>query len=584
LDATVSKGKREPASKPEVLTFTEANERLDDALSVFQGSYDTVALLPGDHEFKGDLVKAVRKLVKGDFDLIAVEGDLVVDGRIQLYEATPGLYVGGSTKANTLEGGDCEIYLQHGTFACFVYGYYNDGTLETGGVDTPWVINSNHDLRVAAGKTTKWIDNYGDDDDYDFGSENIGTSFVEQVLGKSGNEIDIEAFYKRLVAGKSVLVEGAKTTTEATLAKVKGAKAEKKTELVITRKLKKFPADALKMTWLKRLAMDGSELGTLPAGIKKLRGLEELSLTNCKLEKLPAEIGELGELRILRIAGNKAHDWSGDEPVCVPIELPKTIGNLAKLEELDVSELSGQVLGQDDRVLPDIEPFELPASAAKLKKLRVLRANRTNLVLPKAMWGLESLEEIEMSGSSWCYLKEFPEWITSFPNLKKLDLSSNFFSSIPSLAKLTRLEELDLGNSLGFVKKLPDLSKLSRLRVLKISGNTDHTSVREPAHDVLRPLFAMKLPAIEELSIDRWGKGDGGRKELAPQTIAGIGKLKTLKKLDLAFDGLAKLPADLYELTALEELNLDYNRLGKQELVRIAKAFPKAKIEIGIQD
>jgi hypothetical protein len=63
------------------------------------------------------------------------------------------------------------------------------------------------------------------------------------------------------VAGTPVLAAGAKTGKEAALAEVKGAKGAQKTELVLTtKKLKKFPPDALKMPWLTKLVLDGTEL------------------------------------------------------------------------------------------------------------------------------------------------------------------------------------------------------------------------------------------------------------------------------------------------------------------------------------
>lgn len=576
--------KRSKITTPTVLTFAEADAQLAGSLSAaFQGGYRSVAYFPGDVSIKGDFLAGIAKLVTGEYSVIAIEGDLKVDGRIRLYDSRPGLYVGGSTTAETLEGGDCEAYLQDGRFTYFVYGYYNDGTLETSTVDTPWVINSNHDLRVDA-PNAKTIDNYGDDDDADFGEANIATSFVAAV--RDGDEIDVEKFYKRLKARKPVLVAGAKTNKELALAEVKGAKTGKRPELVIkTTKLKAFPSDALKMKQLVKLVLDGNEIGKVPDAIGTLTALEELSLSHCDLAELPASIGKLTNLRVLRIAGNRHTDYARTKTVTRPIKLPAAIGNLANLEELDVSELSETVDG-DRRTLPELTTFELPAGAAKWKKLRVLRANFTSLILPRGMWGLPSVEEVELRGASWCFLTALPAWVTSFPNLKRLDLSGNFFKTLPDLGKLARLEELDLGNALPLLKRVPELGKLTRLRVLNVSGNSGHTGVKEPGHDVLRPLFAMTLPSLVDLRIDRWGGGardSKGRGDLAPATLAGIGRFTALEKLDLEFNGLAKLPAELFTLPALKELKLGYNRLGKADLAKVKKTWPKATIEIGIQ-
>jgi hypothetical protein len=168
---------------PEFLSFAKADRRLDGVLSAsFEGDYRTVALFDGDLVVDGDFLEALARIAGlARVDIIAVSGHLTVAGPIALYEPTPGLYVGGDTRAETLEGGDAEIYIQDGTFTYLVYGHYNDGILETGTVATPWVINSDHDLRVEA-PGAYLVDNFGDDADADFGGGNIVESFVADVV------------------------------------------------------------------------------------------------------------------------------------------------------------------------------------------------------------------------------------------------------------------------------------------------------------------------------------------------------------------------------------------------------------------
>jgi len=574
---------------PERLDFATADQRLEGALSAaFQGRYRTVLLFAGDLTIDGDLLPAVGKLTDERFDLIVVTGNLTVGGRIALYESLPGLFVRGTTTAETLEGGDCEIYIGDGTFTYFVYGYYNDGTLETGTVEVPWVINSNHDLRVSSG-TAKRVDNYGDDDNCDFTRRrNIGQSFVADVL--DDDELDIGKLYTHLKAGKRVLVEGALTATEAALAEVTTARAARSSELDLTeKKLKAFPVEVLRMPWLKKLVLDKNAIGSVPAGIAELAELEELSLVGCGLCELPEELGTLAKLRVLRVGGNIDYQWDDDgNDITTPLKLPSTIGKLASLEVLDVSALSTTVDGQDNEPLPDMTPYSLPEALAQLAKLRVIVANHTNVVFPREMWGMPSIEELRLRGSSWAYLKAYPEGLTSFPNLKRLDLGTNYTRALPELAKLVQLEELDLSNALGLVREpLPDLSALTRLRVLKLSGNTGRTNVPEPGHEILQPLFAIDLPALEELAIDRWGEktGKGIQRDHVPTALlAGIGRFRALKKLDLDFDGLAALPDDFYTLPALEELSLRYNRLPASERTRLAQTFPRARIDMRNQE
>jgi Leucine-rich repeat (LRR) protein len=531
---------------PERLSFDQADTRLAQALSAcFEGDHDNVLLFDGDLVLKGNFLAAVAKIESlDDVDLVVITGDLTVSGPIELYDDEPGLYVGGTTRAETLEGGDCEIYINDGTFTHLVYGFYNHGILETGTVETPWVINSDHHLDVSA-PGARLVDNYGDDDDADFSRENIVESFVAEVVDPEYASIKVPEFLERLRAGLPVLRPGAQTAREAALADVARARAEGVFHLDLSkRKLKEFPAEVLRMPWLRTLVLDGNQVGQLPDGIGTLTGLEHLSVRDCRLAELPDSIGQLSKLRVLRVAGNSTFDFSDGEFTFQPIRLPDTIGQLAALEELDVSKLSTQPRGTGE-ALPETTPFTLPETTGNLIRLRRLVADQTNLVFPASMRGLTNLEEVSMAGGTSVYLKHFPEALTGFPNLRRLDLRGNFFPRVPdTLLRLSNLEELNLHSALGLVKApLPDLSQLPKLRVLRLSGQTNHTGVPVPPHKLLRPVLANPLPALEELDIDRWGAADKGKRgPMTADVIAGIGAFQGLKRIKLSFNGLTDLP------------------------------------------
>lgn len=191
------------------LSFAQADARLDGDLSAaFEGRYKTVLLLDGDVTLEGDFLVALRRLHRlNGVDVIAITGDLTVAGDIELDGARPGLYVAGTTRADVLVAGDAEVYLDDGTFTYLVYGYYNDGILDTGTVQTPWVINSDHDLRCTA-PGARWIDNYGHDRDAEFTVANIAGSFVAEVVDPGYGTITVPAFVDRLRAGLPVLRPG----------------------------------------------------------------------------------------------------------------------------------------------------------------------------------------------------------------------------------------------------------------------------------------------------------------------------------------------------------------------------------------
>lgn len=109
----------EEGATPRMVSFDEADAAFGKALSSsFYGRAKSVLLVEGDCTIETDLHRFLARPEHKGVGLLAVKGDLVVKGRIALYDSYPGLYVGGDTIADTLEGGD-------------VYGYYNDGILET---------------------------------------------------------------------------------------------------------------------------------------------------------------------------------------------------------------------------------------------------------------------------------------------------------------------------------------------------------------------------------------------------------------------------------------------------------------------
>ncbi|MBG0814306.1 hypothetical protein [Planomonospora sp. ID82291] len=192
------------SASPERISFAEADARLDGSLSVcFQGDYDTVLFFDGDVVLSGDFPRSLAEPGGQGTDIVAITGDLTVSGRIALYDTIPGLYVEGTTRAETLEGGDAEIYIQDGVFTHLVYGYYNHGILEAGRVETPWVINSDHDLRITAPGARR-VDNHGSSSDAEFTRDDIPERFVPEVVDPDRGSILVERFLDRLRAGLPV--------------------------------------------------------------------------------------------------------------------------------------------------------------------------------------------------------------------------------------------------------------------------------------------------------------------------------------------------------------------------------------------
>ncbi|WP_412543229.1 hypothetical protein R8Z50_12375 [Longispora sp. K20-0274] len=561
------------SAAPESLSYADADARLSGALSaVFEGDYDEVLFFDGDLTVDGDLLEP-----RDGEDLIVVTGDLTVTGRIALYADKPGLFVAGRTEAETLEGGEAEICVNDGAITHLIYGEHDRGAIWTGTVDTPWVIEFDHMMAVNA-RGARWVDAYGDSDDADFGRDDIADAFVPEVVDPEDGGLRVDEFLDRLRAGLPVLRPGALTATEATVEHTSRVREDRVEHLDLTgRKLRAFPAEVLAMPWLRTLILDDNRIAELPEELGTLTRLEHLSVRDCGLTTLPDSIGDLAGLRVLRVAGNA--DWTARETV---FALPAAVGRLAALEELDVSRLSvptGAATGYGGK-RPAMTPFALPDVLGGLVALRRLVADGTNVVFPASAHGLTGVEEVSMAGGDSRYLRTFPEAVTTFANLRRLDLSDNLFDAVPdSLLRLTRLEELDLGNSLGLVRDpLPDLGRLPALRVLGLGAHPGHKQVPERGHAVLRQLFGMALTALEELRIDRWG-ADDQRGELTAEDLAGIGAFRRLRTVDLSFNRLRDLPAEFDTLPDLVAVDLGHNKLPDEVRDRITAAHPAAAID-----
>ncbi len=321
----------------EILDFDEADARLSGALSdSFQQScYEDVALFDGDLTIDGDFSDAMESLGAADASIIAVSGDLTVNGRIDLYGYLPGLYVSGFTRGETLECEDCEVYVS-GTITYAVYFCGNEG-MGFPDVDAPWVINHGRMLSCEPDEAliVDTRDSYwrGTDVRVDFDESNLAEAFVAEVVDHEEDEIRFDKFLERLRAGQPVLRDGARTLDEAMADHVAAAIASGASTLDLTdRRLKALPAGVTSMTALRTLIVDDNPIGQLPDDIGELANLEELSVRKCRLTELPESIGRLGQLRVLRVSDNVVR--SG------PVRLPESIGELARLEELELSGLS----------------------------------------------------------------------------------------------------------------------------------------------------------------------------------------------------------------------------------------------------
>ncbi|MFX0076113.1 MAG: leucine-rich repeat domain-containing protein [Candidatus Hermodarchaeota archaeon] len=147
---------------------------------------------------------------------------------------------------------------------------------------------------------------------------------------------------------------------------------------------------------------------------------------------------------------------------------------------------------------------------------------------------------INLRGRGICKL---PEELAELSYIKVLDLSNNYLTHIPSLDRLTELEELYLNNN-----QLDDLPRwigdLSNLKILNIGKNRFKEL----------PIEIMKLKNLQQFYL-RYND-----LEELPETL---GNLNTLTTLHLDSNELTSLPEAFGKLINLQSLSFWNNKLGK---------------------
>jgi Leucine-rich repeat (LRR) protein len=169
------------------------------------------------------------------------------------------------------------------------------------------------------------------------------------------------------------------------------------------------------------------------------------------------------------------------------------------------------------------------------------------------------IEELDLSTAG----PELPDRFDELPKLRRLRLRGDQLTEVPaSVFGLTALEELELSGD-RFVGLSDDVAKLAELRHLRV--RTDNTAFAWPAnlkdlgitaltvHGLPVPDDAWKLD-LEELHLVRNGR------EGIYEEIAG---LTNLRVFHMQYNPTPELPAWLFDLENLEELDLGFIKLGR---------------------
>lgn len=157
---------------------------------------------------------------------------------------------------------------------------------------------------------------------------------------------------------------------------------------------------------VKVLDLHAKGIATIPNDdLAKFVNLEELNLSGNKLHNLPKSLGNLAKLKKLDVSYNQLDQMES---------VPSSIGKLVELEKLNL----------EKNLL-----FTLPGEIGQLKKLKVLNLSMNKFSsLPDELGSMTSLELITLKANPT--LEELPESLKSLKNLKKLILK--FCRALPT--------------------------------------------------------------------------------------------------------------------------------------------------------
>ena len=313
------------------------------------------------------------------------------------------------------------------------------------------------------------------------------------------------------------------------------------------------------LTMLEELDLSENGLsGTVPlslgslseqSGQPNLINLRVLHLHNNTLTgSAPAWLGNLTGLERIDLGGNRL---TGD--------IPPELGDLAKLEYLDLSgnELTGSIPGK----------LASLGNSSRLGAL-LLGGNELTGSIPAELGDLAMLEELDLSENKLS--GEIPAGLGSLTNLLELRLNDNGLTGeIPAgLGNLTVLTVLDIQENRltgPMPAGLGNLTALEELRAYSNQLTGDIPSLRSPVNLKALLLYDNQLTG----PIPSWL---GNLKELVELDICSnqltgpippsLGNLAKLEELYLANNPLAgAIPSQLGNLAALETLDLRYNQL-----------------------
>jgi len=536
--------------------------------------HDRIIYFEGDTIINGNLTadwaEAILKSLNEDTHLgdvlIMVNGNLTVEGDINVGDYHPLLLVLGNVHCDVLKSGDDTIHISgdaHIRYAFF--GNYNDGSITIEGTThVPYVLNSDHDSNIKP-EGAILINTYSDHNDffdYDYTLEVLPQVMVPATFNKH-DEFDEWQFIDLVKAGQSPFVEGTKPTRlvhEEELERIIAGNIDEIIELDLSeKKMKVIPASLARLKHLKKLTLSKNKISEIPAAIGELQELEELYMYDSGVKTIHAAIGQLKKLRVLDLGANYNLDAFPDAMGALSslevlkinymaIPLPDSLARLENLQELSMYGCYNHVDA----------PALFPEVITRLKNLKRFDFRENNIrELPESLLNVQTLEEFHWTGSR-THADSFPTF-TGFKNLKKLVISKKFLAWKAEVFDMPALAHLEIDRN-EEKKKFITQDTLDLMEEMAPDESDDFRKDLEWIKQIMQPAPNGGFSYILSPGMQ-------------PEDLQDIHKLQQLKYLDLSSNGLTWLPETFFELQRLEHLNLKYNKFPDEVKQRINTTF-----------
>ena len=247
---------------------------------------------------------------------------------------------------------------------------------------------------------------------------------------------------------------------------------------------------------------------TLPESVGQLAKLQTLDLSKTRITALPASVGQLAKLQTLNLGKTRI------------TALPESLGQLASLQTLNLystqitalPESVGQLAKLQELNLSYTQITALPEFVGQLVKLQTLDLHSTPITaLPESIGQLAKLQKLTLWNTP---ITALPESVGQLAELQTLDLERTAITALPeSIGLLAKLQTLNIERTA--ITALPEsIGQLVNLQTLNLSG-TPITALPESVGQ-LANLQTLYLIETQITALPDW-----------------LGRLPALRRLDL---------------------------------------------------